>query len=113
MLGVPKSVSDPERASVIMEALAAESRYTLFPAYYDITLQRKFTRDDESAAMLDIIFGTTVYDTGAAYNFGNIWHEMSGLCGKESRGFVAFAEKYEPKVQTAIDKLVSNVEASE
>jgi len=110
MLGVPKSSSDPERVSIILEALAAESRYTLYPAYFDITLQRKFTRDDESAAMLDIIFTTTVYDTGAAYNFGNIWHEMSGICGKESTGYAAFGEKFEPKVQNAIDKLVNSME---
>jgi len=110
MLGVPKSASDPERTSIILEALAAESRYTLFPSYFDITLQRKFTRDDESAAMLDIIFSTTVYDTGAAYNIGNIWFEVFNACGREDRGFAALAEKNEPKVQSAIDKLVASVE---
>ena len=113
MLGVPKSAGDPERTSVILEALAAESRYTLFPAYYEITLQRKFTRDDESAQMLDIIFGTTVYDTGAAYNLGDIWFQMFYACEKEDRGFAAFAEKNEPKVQSAINKLVDSVESAE
>ena len=113
MLGVPKSATDPERTSVILEALAAESRYTLFPVYYDITLQRKYTRDDESAAMLDIIFTTTVYDTGAAYNLGNIWGAMSDICGKENRDFASFCEKNEPKVQNAIDKMVDNVNSME
>jgi hypothetical protein len=109
MLGVPKSVSDPERTSIILEALAAESHYTLFPAYYDITLQRKFTRDEESAAMLDIIFATTVYDTGAAYNFADIWFTIFNMCGAENRGFAATAERQEPRVQAAIDRLVEYV----
>ena len=110
MLGVPKSVIDTDRASIILEALAAESRYTLFPVYYDITLQRKYTRDEESGAMLDIIFTTTVYDSGAAYNFGGIWGAMSDICGKQDRNFGSFVEKNEPKVQKAIDKAVDSVE---
>jgi hypothetical protein len=111
MLGVPISVADPERTSIILEALAAESRYTLFPVYYDITLQRKYTRDEESGAMLDIIFETTVYDSGAAYNFGTIWGAMSDICGKESRDFGSWAEKNEAKVQKAIDKTVEFVQS--
>ena len=113
MIGVPKSASDTERTSLILEALAAESRYTLLPAYYDITLQRKSTRDEESEAILDILFSTTVYDSGAAYNFAGIWGQMSGLCGKEDRNFASWCEKHEPKVQQAIDKMVAQVEAME
>ena len=113
MIGIPKSASNPERTSVILEALAAESRYTLLPAYYDITLQRKFTRDEESGAMLDILFSTTVYDSGGAYNFADTWIQMSGLCGKEDRNFASWCEKYELKVQQAIDKMVAQVEAME
>jgi hypothetical protein len=113
MIGIPKSASEPERTSVILEALAAESRYTLLPAYYDITLQRKFTRDEESGAMLDILFSTTVYDSGSAYNFAGIWGEMSNLCSKEDRNFVSWCEKYELKVIQAIEKMVAQVEAME
>jgi hypothetical protein len=113
MIGIPKSASDPERTSVILEALAAESRYTLLPAYYDITLQRKFTRDAESEAMLDILFTTTIYDSGSAYNFAGIWGQMSTLCGKEDRNFASWCEKYEPKVTQAIEKMVAQVEAME
>ena len=111
MVCVPKSASDPERTSVALEALAAESRYTLLPAYYDITLQRKFARDEESEKMLDIIFGTTVYDIGGAYNFSGIWDTMSGLIGKGDRNFASFIEKNEAKAQKAIDKLVDHVES--
>jgi hypothetical protein len=113
MIGIPQTASDPERTSVILEALAAESRYTLLPAYYDITLQRKFTRDSESEAMLDILFSTTVYDSGSAYNFADIWGQMSGLCSREDRNFASWCEKYETQVQMAIEKMVAQVEVME
>ncbi|MCL1793966.1 MAG: extracellular solute-binding protein [Oscillospiraceae bacterium] len=113
MIAIPKTSSNPERTSVILEALAAESRYTLLPAYYDITLQRKYTRDEESGAMLDILFTTTVYDSGSAYDFAGIWGEMSGLCSREDSNFASWCEKHEPKVSQAIDKMVAQVEAME
>ena len=39
----------------MLEAMAAKSKYTLQKAYYDICLEGKFMRDEESSAMLDII----------------------------------------------------------
>ena len=52
-LSVPKTTLDPSRTSVILEALAAESKYTVIPEYYDVTLKEKELRDEESKAMLD------------------------------------------------------------
>jgi hypothetical protein len=52
------------RAGHIMEALAAESKYTVTLAYYDTQLKTKIARDDDSSAMLDIIFSSKVWDVG-------------------------------------------------
>ena len=38
------------------KALSAESMYTLTPAFYDVVLKTKAARDEDSAAMLDLIF---------------------------------------------------------
>ena len=70
LLSVPITASNPERTGIIIEALSAESLYTLTPAYYEISLQGKAVRDEESAAMLDIIFETRVYDLGLIWDFG-------------------------------------------
>ena len=42
---VPISQDNAYRTGVILEALAAESMYTLLPAYYDIALKGKYVRD--------------------------------------------------------------------
>ena len=49
-------------SGVITEALAYESRVYLKPAMYDNMLQTRSARDEESAAMLDIIFSTKTFD---------------------------------------------------
>jgi len=106
MLGVPKTAGNLERTSVILEALSAESKYTLQPAYYDVVLQRKFARDEESSEMLDIIFGSRVYDIGGVYGFGNVFIDFIGLCGKSNRDVISYYEKNIGKMEKAIDKAV-------
>ncbi|MCL2157943.1 MAG: extracellular solute-binding protein [Oscillospiraceae bacterium] len=107
MLGVPKTVGDPERTSIILEAMAAESKYTLQPAYYDIVLQRKFARDEESSEMLDIIFGTRTYDIGGVYSFGNVFMDFIALCNKSDTNIMSYYEKKIGSMNKAIEKVVA------
>jgi len=111
LLGVPKSVGDLERTSIILEALSAESRYTLQPAYYDVTLTRKYTRDDESEAMLDIIFNSRVYDIGGVYSFNGLFTGFLNLAQKKDTNIVSYYDKNIEKMNNAIDKVVAAFQA--
>ena len=55
--------------------MAEYSTDTLTPAYYDIVLARKYSRDDSSEAMLEIIKESRSYDLGTIYD----WSGMTGL----------------------------------
>lgn len=61
---VPKTASDLEFISVIIEAISCESMNILYPAYYEVGLKGKVTRDEESYEMLDLIFASRAYDLG-------------------------------------------------
>jgi ABC-type glycerol-3-phosphate transport system substrate-binding protein len=111
LLGVPKSAANLDRVSIVLEAMAAESRYTVQPAYYDIVLQRKYTRDDESQEMLDIIFNSKVYDIGAAYSFGSVFTDFISLCNKSDRDVVSYYDKKSAKMQADIDKVVNTIQS--
>jgi len=111
MLGIPKTVNELDRTGMILEAISAESRYTLQPAYYEVALQRKFARDEESADMLDIIFSTRVYDIGGVYSFGNIFGDILNIASREDRNIISFFERREAAMQTAIDRLVDRIES--
>ena len=75
---VPINSDSLEITGVMLEALQSESAKTVRPAYYDIALKTKYTRDDESAQMLDLIFSTRVVDMGD-----------TTLCDKIRDGFMA------------------------
>jgi len=107
LLGVPKSADNFERISIILEALAAESKYTLQPAYYEVALQRKHARDEESGEMLDIIFNSRVYDIGAFYSFNNVFEGFITLCNRSNRDIVSWYDRISGRIETAIDRVVS------
>ena len=110
MLGVPKSAAELDRTSMILEAISAESKYTLQPAYYDIVLTRQFTRDVESEAMLDIIFSSRIYDIGGVYSFGDVFSGVNDLASRENRDVISYYERRSAAMQTAIERLVDRIE---
>lgn len=67
---IPKTNVDYERSGYIIDALGAESKNELTPAYYEKTLQGKVSRDEESSASLDVIIGTIRYDIGYLGGWG-------------------------------------------
>ena len=69
---VPIDCTDPEKISVILEAMAGKSHETLLKAYYDVTLKRKNSRDNESSDMLDIIFSNRMYMFDMVFDWGGI-----------------------------------------
>ncbi|MCL1794385.1 MAG: extracellular solute-binding protein [Oscillospiraceae bacterium] len=101
----PVLQEDASRTGAIFEALSAESKYTLRPAYYDRALKGKHARDDESQEMLDIIFSTRNYDVGWMYQIGGYVEELLNLFRNYKKDFTSMYEKYEPKAIKDIEKI--------
>lgn len=107
---IPITVLDIEKSSQIIDAMAYYGRQLIKPAYYDVCLQRKYTRDDESSAMLDIIFSSTVYDLGTAYGIGGWTGVLEDAIQKNNLNITSLYEKNEGKIVKDIDKLIENFE---
>ncbi|MCL2776192.1 MAG: extracellular solute-binding protein [Oscillospiraceae bacterium] len=95
-----------DRSAIIADALSAESLYTLTPAYYDIQLKTKLTRDNESSEMLDIIFANRTYSLLQIYDWGGMLSTINGLLTKTSPDFVSSMDKIENKVNSDIAKTI-------
>ena len=101
----PKVQEDADRTGVLLEALAAESMKTLTPAYYDISLKGKYTRDDESSEMLDIILATRTFDLGWYYQVGGYNEQVMNLLRNFKPDFSSVYAKLEKTAIKAVDKL--------
>ena len=93
LLAVPIIISDEEFSTVVLEALARLSQEYVMPAYYEITLQRKAARDEESGQMLDIIFSTRAYDLGWIYQIGALKNSMKDIVNGGSSNIAGIVAK--------------------
>lgn len=64
LLVMPITVEDPDRNGKIIEALCAFGNRDVIPAFYDVSLKTKFSRDADSEEMIDIIKNSIIYDLG-------------------------------------------------
>jgi hypothetical protein len=108
-IAIPVTVENTERTGTILEALTAESKYTLLPAYYDISLKTKFARDDESQEMLDIIFANRIYDLGQVFSWGNAQAFYEQQLSKGTGNLTSYWEKNEIKITTAMQKTMDTL----
>jgi len=71
VLGIPgfKADEDLEFIGIITEALAAESYRSVFPEYYDIALKGKYSVDQDTANMVDLVLSGRNFDF--AFLFGD------------------------------------------
>ncbi len=98
---VPVTNTDLDRTGILMEALAYESLDTVMVAAYDGMLQGIVSRDTESEASLDIIFGNLSYNHPVAFSFtcSNLYPRI--FAGKTD--IASTLEKYESKIEKAIE----------
>ena len=64
LMVMPITVSDPDTSGMVIEALSAVGQMEVIPAFYDVSLKTKFSRDYESEAMIDIVKNSLIYDLG-------------------------------------------------
>jgi hypothetical protein len=110
-IAIPQGGVDEERSSTVVEALAYGGYKYITPAYYDLTLKTKHARDEESSAMLDIIFAGRSADLGYidAYG-GTIGSIQNNISGKKNT-FASTIEKLESKISKDIEKAITSYEA--
>jgi len=109
---IPITVADVEKSAYIMDAMAYHGRQIIKPAYYDVCLQRKYTRDEESSAMLDIIFSSTVYDLGTVFGIGGITGSIEGELQRNQINLTSIYEKSVGRIEKDIAKLIDQFEAN-
>jgi len=115
MMAIPKTVSNIDAVGMVIEALSAVNYNTVMESYYDVNLQTKFTRDEESAGMLDIIIRNRIFDLGYVYNnvTGSMGFMINDLINQKKTTFTSEFEKKEAAALRALEKLIEEFEKIE
>jgi hypothetical protein len=110
-LCIPTTVTDLTRTGIIIDALCAESRYTLMPAYYYVQLKTKLARDEESAEMLDIIFESRKFDLSIIYGWGDLSGIFSSAMTANNPNIVSNLDRATNSINASITRTVAAIEA--
>lgn len=106
-IGVPSICSTPEETGLILETMAYISDQYLRTAVYDVTLQGKVSRDEESAAMLDLIYARTAFDFNTVFDFGGTSILLRECVLGEQENFSSKYAAVQTKAQTALDDMLA------
>ena len=108
-LAVPVTAADPERTGIVLEYMASVSTDTMLKAYYDVTLQGKVSRDDESAEMLDIIFDSVTTDVALALELGGIRSSIVNMINAASNTNASSIASIKTSMQEQLNTIYENV----
>ena len=110
LMGVPLTVEDVDKIGFIIEALSFESYKSVRPAYFDTALKTKFSRDVESAAMLDYVFDGRIFDFGYVYDNWISVFLFNDLINQKKDTFVSSVEKKATQSQKQLEKVLKTYE---
>ncbi|MCL1792974.1 MAG: extracellular solute-binding protein [Oscillospiraceae bacterium] len=106
---IPNTCENPELAGALLEIMACDARNMIIPAYYESALKTKYSRDADTAEMLDLIFDTRVYDLGDTIWYNPIRIDYTDVFAKGDNSFASATEKNAEKYAKVIDKAVSAI----
>lgn len=111
VMGIPKTIQDAECVGIIIEGLAAESYRMVTPKMYEVVAKTKHARDEESAAMVDIVIRERVFDFGYTHMFDqSLTNFHRDLLAKKSTNVASTFEKAEKSLTRALEKIITKYE---
>ena len=112
VIGMPTTVQDTDFVSMITEAIAAETYINVYPVYYDVALKSKYSQDEATAAMVDLIVGGAAFDVSFMYGTYMVMlpYMFRGCLNEKTTDLVSKYTKVEQKIETALAKIYAMYE---
>jgi len=113
-IGVPVNIADPERTGAVAEALAYYSYELLRPAFFDVVLENKAVRDEDSYEMITLMHENKTFDFG--FNFdttGQCYNMLTDVViNKKSTDFASHYASVENSIVSGFEKFIEDFEAN-
>jgi len=105
---IPSSVVNLERAGVVLENLCAESYRQVRDEYFNVLLEAKYVRDEESIANLNMIYSNeTRFEIEHVYNWNGIEETVTGALAGKASTFMSSMQKVAPALEKSIEKTLN------
>ena len=109
---VPGTSLNLDMAGAVIEALSSETYRTVLPTYYETALKIKYSRDDLTSQIVDIIHEASYTDFLYAYSssLNGIGVIMRDLVSGNSTDYMSKVSKKEKSVNKKLEKLINTFE---
>ncbi len=111
---LPTTCTKIDAVCATLEAMAYYSYYEVTPVYYETALKTKYTRDDLSSQIIDIIHDTSMTDLAYAYSgsMNGMGMIMRELAANKTKDYASYYAKREKGTLKALEKFITNFEES-
>ena len=108
MMGIPIGCEKYDAVCAVLEELSFQGNKKILPAYYDVLMKNKYSRDTKSAEMLDIIRDGCRPDTSYIYlySFNYLGLYFRYMMQEKSSDFASYYAKNEGQALKDMQKLI-------
>ena len=111
-IAVPSAAVEPERSGSIIEALSCESMYVVTPAYFEVSLKSRLSRDADSAKSVDIILNTAVFELAYMWNLAGIYSSICTAFNNNQPSLAAQFKSASKVAKSEINRMVDSIRTS-
>lgn len=105
LYSIAASAAKPKSAAAVLEAAAAESYRTVTMPYIETALKVKYSRDNDSARVIDVMLGGVKPDFAF---YTDIMYILRNVIGGKSKDFASFYAANENTYQKILDDINAN-----
>lgn len=106
---VPTTAEDVARIGTILEVMSAISADTVTPALYDIMLEQKYVRDEQSQEMLSYVWASKAYDLAGDLDWASSLRDVYFNIAKTGQNtFVSRMEKNIKSINKKLDTFLAS-----
>ena len=109
IIGIPADIEDPERTANIAETMAYYSYQYIRPAYFDVVLQNKCVRDEDSFKVIEMMQDDKTFDIGMNLDFGQISMVDEVVVQKNSTDFASYYAEREESINKQFRQLFDQI----
>ena len=106
---IPKTAPDAQMSAAVLECFASESYRTVSPAYFETALKVKYSRDDESSQMFDLIKSSVTFSFATSFTMaiGDPQNTFKGRVSSLDENWSSYMASWEPTAQEKLDKTLT------
>ncbi len=110
IFSIVSNCAHPDVVGATAEVMAEESYKLVTPAYYEVALGDKYTRDTESKEMLSIIRDGVVFNFGTTYSIqlNGIYNTLSTILNSGNANFSSYYASNESTWLASLNTIIEN-----